>query len=251
MADRQSSRRYKEEGVDQENSEKEIIQIRRTPFQKALLAGREFLQQSWGPKVIYGFAGVLLTLLIVFFLHDTVSSSQSKTYYQIDRNITDIRSLPDGSVKTGALIKESENALDLCDSFWQTKHAAAGCLLAASLASEAANSSLIVKALEGHSNSGAPESVVLFSKIQLGYAYEGLGETEKALSLYDSIIPKLESLKMADSIYYRKAEIFFHNGQIEDTEKTLNKILSTEDDPATEEQARKLLLLTLSKKTAP
>lgn len=250
MADRQSSRRFKDEIIEQESSEKEIIQIRRTPFQKALLAAREFLQQTWGPKIIYAFAGTLIALLTLFFIHDTISSSQNKTFYQIDKSLSDIRSLPDGTVKTKAILKESEKALDLCNSFWQTKHAAAGCLLSASLASEAGDNSLIAKALEGHSSSSAPESVILFSKIQLGYAYEGLGETEKALDLYDSIIPKLESLKMADSIHYRKAEIFYHQGELGKAEENLQKILATEDDPTAEEQARKLLLLTLSQKSA-
>lgn len=250
MADRQSSRRFKDEIVEQDNSEKEIIQIRRTPFQKALLAAREFLQLTWGPQIIYAFGGLLIVLLAVFFIHDTVSSSQSKTFYQIDKSLSDIRSLPDGTVKTNAFMKESEKALDLCNSLWQTRHAAAGCLLSASLASEAGDNSLIVKALEGHGRFSAPESVILFSKIQLGYAYEGLGETEKALDLYDSIIPRLESLKMAESVHYRKAEIFYYQGEIEKAEETLRKILETEDDPAAEEQARRLLLLTLSQKSA-
>ena len=122
MADRQSSRRFKDEIIEQESSEKEIIQIRRTPFQKALLAAREFLQQTWGPKIIYAFAGTLIALLTLFFIHDTISSSQNKTFYQIDKSLSDIRSLPDGTVKTKAILNQSEKALDLCNSFWQTKH---------------------------------------------------------------------------------------------------------------------------------
>ena len=50
---------------------------------------------------------------------------------------------------------------------WQTKHATAGCLLAASIASELKNNEVLIAALDAHRTSGAPESTRLSQQSSL------------------------------------------------------------------------------------
>lgn len=223
---------------------KDLVEIERNILESWLIHLKHWVKinTEMVRKYIIG-AAVLIVLIFVFvFIHSGVIEAQNRQFYQFAAKYHEIKGQPQ-ELQAENFANLKEEADILCGTFWATKHSNNACLISGLIALETQGPQSGLEVLEEYRENLSNDALEAYFAFFNAYRYESVGESQKAIELYDLFLEKLEISENQNLGLFHKARALYNAEQYEDAKILFLKIVQEKVSSPHSAQARHYLTL--------